>query len=141
MGCSLEMLGIVAMVSCDASVFMIPKQKREEAVLAHRQFAAVHGDHGTLLAVLQAWSNIPRKRQRRWAEENFLNSKALVKAREIYQQLQDHLRQVGVALTSCAGDDDAIRRALVAGLFPNAAKRQMDGEKNLLWEFHCGLSS
>lgn len=36
---------------------------------------------------------------------------------------------LGIPLQSCGEDSLPLRRALVAGLFPHAAKRQMDGER------------
>lgn len=43
-------------------------------------------------------------------------------------QLKEHLVALGIPLQSCGEDSLPLRRALVAGLFPHAAKRQMDGE-------------
>jgi len=127
LGCSVEMLGVVSMVSCDAAVFVTPRDKREEATEAHRRFASRHGDHGTALAVLAGWRSAPVKERRRWCSENFLNPRALQKAMDIYQQLQGHLEDLKVPLRSCGEDQEPLRKALVAGLFPHAAKRQVDG--------------
>lgn len=44
-------------------------------------------------------------------------------------QLKEHLVALGIPLQSCGEDSLPLRRALVAGLFPHAAKRQMDGEE------------
>jgi ATP-dependent RNA helicase DHX8/PRP22 len=132
LGCSEEMLGVVAMVSCDAAVFISPGEKREEAMEAHRRFAARHGDHLTSLAVFIAWKAVPQKDQKRWCSENFINSRALRKANDVYLQLKGHLEDLKIPLRSC-GDGDSeyasLRRALVTGLFPHAAKLQIDGNK------------
>ena len=135
MGCSEEMLGVVAMVSCDAQVFVTPGDKREEAAVAHKRFSVRTGDHSTTLAVFRAWKVVPRKDQRGWCTENFINNRAMRKADEVYMQLKGHLEDLGVPLRSCSSadstdsDDAPLRRALVAGLFPHAAKLQLDGNK------------
>lgn len=128
MGCSEEMLGVVAMVSCDAAVFVTPSEKREEATEAHKRFAARYGDHSTSLAVFKAWKGVPKKDQRRWCSENYTNPRALRKAEDVYNQLRGHLEDLGIPLKSCGEDDAPLRRALVTGLFPHAAKLQLDGK-------------
>jgi len=42
-------------------------------------------------------------------------------------QLLGHLAGLGLVLKSCGEDTTTLRRALTAGLFPYAAKRQLDG--------------
>lgn len=42
-------------------------------------------------------------------------------------QLKEHLQALGIPQRSCGEDSLPLRRALVAGLFPHAAKRQLDG--------------
>lgn len=49
------------------------------------------------------------------------------KAQDIYQQLARQLQQLQLPLASCGEDTTALRRALVAGLFPNSARKQPDG--------------
>lgn len=127
MGCSEEMLGVVSMVSCDAIVFVSPREQREEATEAHRHFATSTGDHTTMLAVFKSWKRTPKKEQRHWCKENFINNRALSKAFDIYQQLKGHLEALQLPIISCGEDDVLLRRALVTGLFTNAARRQHDG--------------
>jgi ATP-dependent RNA helicase DHX8/PRP22 len=128
MGCSEEMLAVVAMVSCDAVVFNNPRDQREEAAEAHRRFASRSGDHGTLLAVFNGWCSAPKKEQLRWCTQNFLNSRALRKAHDILEQLKRHLGDLNIPLRSCGEDEVPLRRALVAGLFPHAARQQRNGK-------------
>lgn len=44
-------------------------------------------------------------------------------------QLSGHMVALGVPIKSCGDDTMPLRRALTAGLFPHAAKRQLDGER------------
>lgn len=43
-------------------------------------------------------------------------------------QLSGHLVNLGIAIKSCGEDTTNLRRALVSGIFPHAAKWQVDGE-------------
>lgn len=42
-------------------------------------------------------------------------------------QLLGHLEALGIPVKSCGDDTTPLRRALTAGLFPHAARRQLDG--------------
>lgn len=56
-----------------------------------------------------------------------LHCRALRKAMDVYQQLEGHMQSLQLPMKSCGSDPVPIQRALVAGLFPHAAKRQPDG--------------
>lgn len=128
MGCSEEMLEVVSMVSCDAVVFVSPRDQREEAADAHRQFATLTGDHTTLLTVFKSWLKTPKKEKKRWCKENFINNRAMNKGLDIYQQLRGHLEKLNLPIVSCGEDDTPLRKALVTGLFTHAARHQNDGK-------------
>lgn len=133
MGCSVEAVAVVAMVSTDV-VFHLPRGKREEAVEAHQQFRCREGDHLTLLAVFRAYSDVSRKGHERshWCRAHFVNPRAMRKAMDIHSQLKEHLQALGIPLVSCGEDTRVLRRALVAGLFPHAARRQLDGSYKVI---------
>ena len=44
-------------------------------------------------------------------------------------QLREHLEALRLPIKSCGEDTTPLRRALVAGLFPHAARRQLDGKR------------
>jgi ATP-dependent RNA helicase DHX8/PRP22 len=67
--------------------------------------------------------------------------RSLRKANEIYQQLERHLQQMGLPIKSCGEDITPLRRALTAGLFPHAARRQPDGTYKVRWGCPEGPSS
>lgn len=73
----------------------------------------------------------------RWCRDNFLNTRSLRKAQDIYAQLFGHLEKLGVPVKSCGEDTTNLRRALVSGIFPHAAKRQVDGEANPRADLCC----
>jgi ATP-dependent RNA helicase DHX8/PRP22 len=132
LNCSMEMLIVVAMVSCDMTVFLTPREKREEALSVHRQFVSVQGDHCTLLNVYSAWNSVAAKKRRRWADDNFINNRALLKAHDIKEQLEKHLVECKLPITSCGDNWETLRKGLVGGLFPHAAKLQADGTYRVL---------
>jgi ATP-dependent RNA helicase DHX8/PRP22 len=138
--CAEEMLAIVAMVSTDTMLFISPRDKKEEAAEARRQFIHPEGDHLTFLAVYRGYagSNGNTKNNSgqnkntfegsiKWCKNNFLNVRALRKAVDIAHQLQQHLEALKLPIKSCGDDFTLVKRALTAGLFPHAAKRQLDG--------------
>lgn len=133
MGCSEEALAVVAMVSTDV-VFHQPREKREEAAEAHARFKSREGDHLTLLAAFRAYSGVTRRGGERaaWCRSHFVNPRAMRKAMDIHAQLKEHLEALGIPLRSCGEDHLPLRRALVAGLFPHAAKRQLDGSYKVI---------
>jgi ATP-dependent RNA helicase DHX8/PRP22 len=61
--------------------------------------------------------------------------RALRKAQDIYAQLEGHLASLGLPIKSCGSDYVPVQRALVAGLFPHAAKRQPD--RTYRWAEGC----
>lgn len=126
MGCAREALAVVAMVSTDP-VFHTPRERREEAAEVRRRFLSREGDHLTLLNVFRAYQDVDRKEKVRWCRDNFLSARALRKASDVYEQLLGHLQALGMPIKSCGEETTPLRRALTAGLFPHAAKRQVDG--------------
>jgi ATP-dependent RNA helicase DHX8/PRP22 len=119
------------MVSTE-NVFYNPRGKRDDAAAVRKKFISREGDHLTLLAVLRAFSALPRREQGQWAADNFINPRALRKAQEIAAQLEAQLSALGLPLLSCGDDSEPLRRALTAGLFPHAARRQPDGSYRVI---------
>lgn len=56
-----------------------------------------------------------------------MNARSLQKAGDILDQLQQQLLTLKLPLASAGTEVEPILKALVAGLFTNAAKRQADG--------------
>lgn len=54
------------------------------------------------------------------------------KALDITEQLKRHFKELSLDLHSCGDDLTALRKALTAGLFCNAARRQPDGQYRVL---------
>eukprot|EP00775_Hariotina_reticulata_P008561 gene8561-8743_t len=75
---------------------------------------------------------VDKNRRAEWASDNFVNIRSLRKALDIYQQLEGHLEALQLPVKSCGNDPVPVQRALVAGLFPHAARRQADGSYRVI---------
>jgi ATP-dependent RNA helicase DHX8/PRP22 len=85
LGCSEEVLTIVAMVSNQGDVFYRPKDKQSQADSKKAKFHQPEGDHLTLLAVYNAWKNSNFSNP--WCHENFIQSRAMRGVRDVRKQL------------------------------------------------------
>lgn len=133
--CCQDILAIIAMVSCDATIFLSPSNAKEESRDAHRRFSSPYGDHQTMLAVYRSWSSIPVKQRRSWCRENFVNPRALTKANDIFKQLLQQTGRICPRILKPQKEEPdqlEIRRGLVFGLFPHAARRQHNGSYKVI---------
>merc|ERR1719378_576272 len=132
--CSEEALQIVAMLQLE-NVFVNPHNKKKAAVHGKLKFSVHQGDHLTLLNVFRAF--IKHKKNSKWCHENFLNFKALNHAVRIKEQLQAIVKRYKIPIVSCEGDDEKIRKCIVAGFFANAAKYHPTGEYRTIRDDHA----
>ncbi|KAK4780859.1 hypothetical protein SAY87_016965 [Trapa incisa] len=136
--CLEEMLITVAMLSVE-SIFYSPREKSEEAKTAMKCFANPEGDHITLINVFRVANEFLEKRRtvinkekdekimRKWCKQNFVNSRSLRHARDIYRQIRGHAEQMGFHFSSCGDNFLQFHRCLAASFFLNAALRQPEG--------------
>ncbi|KAL5223763.1 hypothetical protein ABZP36_010402 [Zizania latifolia] len=142
--CLEEMLIVVSMLSVE-SIFFSPREKLEEARAARKNFESSEGDHITLVNVYRAAAECVEKSKNanakektmekalnRWCRENFINYRSLRHARDVHSQIQGHVQQMGLNLSSCGDDMVSFRRCLTAAFFLNAAMRQPDGSYRAL---------
>ncbi|CAI5738478.1 unnamed protein product [Hyaloperonospora brassicae] len=154
--CLREMLSIASVLSV-GDVFLPAhgsKERREALVEAMQHFAHADGDHLTYLSIYDAF--VDNGQSRSWCDEFLLSHRALVRATEVRQQLQQHVTRCFRALdahqTAAVSDmntdedrhvrldrsqntDEAlaktcsatIRKCLVSGYFANAAQLHADG--------------
>ncbi|KAL3162549.1 hypothetical protein ABBQ32_010202 [Trebouxia sp. C0010 RCD-2024] len=127
LGCSQEALIVVAMAATDP-VWLTPRKRKEAAIAAHQQFHSKLGDHISGLNLYRAYIGLPKKQQLSWCQEHFVSGRSLRKATEIYQQLHQQLLILGLPITSSGSEVELVLKALVAGLFTNAATRQLNGK-------------
>jgi pre-mRNA-splicing factor ATP-dependent RNA helicase DHX38/PRP16 len=123
--CSEEMLTIVSMLSVP-SVFYRPKERQDESDAAREKFFVPESDHLTLLHVYTQWK--VNGYSDGWCIRHFLHPKALRRAKEIRDQLQDIMKLHKMAFTSCGTDWDVIRKCICSGYYHQAAKVKGIGE-------------
>ena len=128
-GCSEEMLTIVAMLSVQ-SVFYRPKEKQAQADAKKNKFHQPEGDHLTMLAVYQQWTN--SKFSNPWCFENYIQARSMRRAQDVRKQLITIMDRYKLDLVSSGKNFNRVRRALVAGYFYRAAKKDpQEGYKSL----------
>ncbi|KAF4973907.1 hypothetical protein FZEAL_9133 [Fusarium zealandicum] len=127
--CADEVLSIVAMLNL-TSVFYRPKEKQTQADQKKAKFHDPHGDHLTLLNVYNAWKNSGYSSP--WCFENFIQARSMRRAKDIRDQIVKIMDRYKHRITSCGRATEKVRRALCAGFFRNAARKDpQEGYKTL----------
>ncbi|TFK86939.1 P-loop containing nucleoside triphosphate hydrolase protein [Polyporus arcularius HHB13444] len=130
LGCSEEILSIVAMLSVQ-SVFYRPTEKQGQADSKKAKFHQPEGDHLTLLTVYNGWkaSNFSNP----WCYENFIQARSMRRAQDVRKQLLGIMDRYKHDIISAGKDYNLVRRAICAGYFRNAAKKDpQEGYKTLV---------
>ncbi|ORY52397.1 P-loop containing nucleoside triphosphate hydrolase protein [Rhizoclosmatium globosum] len=125
MGCSAEILIIVAMLSVP-SIFYRPKERAEESDAAREKFMVSESDHLTLLHVYTQWK-INNYRDE-WCGQHFIHAKGMRKAREVYTQLVDIMKTEKLSSISCGNNWDMVRKCICSSYFHQAARMKGIGE-------------
>jgi ATP-dependent RNA helicase DHX8/PRP22 len=130
MGCSEEMLTIVAMLSVQ-NVFYRPKEKQQQADQKKAKFHDPHGDHLTLLNVYNGWKQSGFSNP--WCFENFIQARQMRRAQDVRQQLLSIMERYRHKIVSCGRNTTKVRQALCTGFFRNAARKDpQEGYKTLI---------
>lgn len=128
--CVEEVLSIVAMLGEAASLFFRPKERRVHADKAREAFTRPGGDHLTLLEIWNQWVDTDYSYQ--WAQENFLQFKSLMRARDVRDQLANLCERVEIEIrdSSLGGDESLvhIQKAITSGFFPHTARLTRSGD-------------
>lgn len=128
--CSDEMLSIVAMLNLP-NVFYRPKEKQSQADQKKSKFHDPHGDHLTLLNVYNAWKNSGYSSP--WCFENFIQARSMRRAKDVREQIVKIMQRYKHPVVSCGRATEKVRRALCAGFFRNAARKDpQEGYKTLI---------
>ena len=136
-GCTDAILSVAAMLDVQASVFYRPKDKALHADAARAGFARGGlGDHTALLAVFTQWRESGYSTQ--WCIENFVQPKAMKRARDVREQLEGLCARVEVEVGEGGPPPDlnSVAKAITAGYFYNAAKLQKNGAYRTLRKGH-----
>ena len=120
LGCSEEMLSIVAMLSVQ-NVFYRPKEKQAQADAKKAKFFQPEGDHLTLLTVYNGWS--ASKFSMPWCMDNYVQGRSLRRAQDVRKQLLGIMDRYHHDIISCGKNYNRVRKAICSGYFRNAAKK------------------
>lgn len=120
LSCSEEVLTIVAMLSVQ-NVFYRPKEKQAAADARKARFHQPEGDHLTLLAVFNAWK--ATRYSSAWCYENFVQARSLKRAQDVRKQLITIMDRYRLDIVSAGREWRRVQRAVVAGFFTHAAKK------------------
>ncbi|KAK7058518.1 DEAH-box ATP-dependent RNA helicase prp22 [Paramarasmius palmivorus] len=130
LGCSEEILSIVAMVSVQ-TVFYRPKEKQGQADSKKAKFHQPEGDHLTLLTVYNGWKNANFSNP--WCYENFIQARSMRRAQDVRKQLLGIMDRYKHDIISAGRDYNRVRRAICSGFFRHAAKKDpQEGYKTLV---------
>jgi len=129
LSCSDEIVTIVGMLSVQ-NVFYRPRDKQSIADQKRAKFSHPDGDHLTMLTVYEAWRL--NNSSSAWCFENFIHARALKRALDVRNQLIDIFKKFKLPLVSCGKDYAKVRKAITAGFFTHAARKdQEEGYKTL----------
>lgn len=145
--CTAEVATIVAMLS--VQTIWAPGREKRLFQEARSRFAVAEGDLLTYLNVWRGWEGSGRSKK--WAIENFVSHRAMLRAADIRSQLASHCRRLKLSLRSyldqfsmdsrtqdtalpALGSRDLtpVRKALASGLFINAARMTEEIQVNLV---------
>ena len=133
--CVKEVITVVSMLSVGGSVFFRPKDRAVHADNAKLNFArGGGGDHGALMRCYNDWSETNYSQQ--WCFENYVQFRAMTRARDVREQIEGLCDRVEVELTSSPDEIEVVCKALTAGYFYHAAKLGKGGEYKTVKQQH-----
>jgi ATP-dependent RNA helicase DHX8/PRP22 len=130
LGCSEEVLSIVAMLSVE-SVFYRPKEKAAQADAKKNRFVQPEGDHITFLAVYNGW--IAAKCSPAWCFENFIQARGMKRAQDVRKQLLGMLDRYKLDVVSAGKNYKLVCKAICSGFFMQVSKKDpQEGYRTLV---------
>lgn len=130
LGCSDEILTIIAMITT-GNIFYRPREKQAQADQKRAKFFQPEGDHLTLLAVYEAWK--AKNFSGPWCFENFIQSRSLRRAQDVRKQLLSIMDKYKLDVVSAGKNFTKIRKAIAAGFFFHAARKDpQEGYRTLV---------
>ncbi|KAF2310850.1 hypothetical protein GH714_017620 [Hevea brasiliensis] len=130
LGCSDEILTIIAMIQT-GNIFYRPREKQAQADQKRAKFFQPEGDHLTLLAVYEAWK--AKNFSGPWCFENFVQSRSLRRAQDVRKQLLSIMDKYKLDVVSAGKNFTKIRKAITAGFFFHAARKDpQEGYRTLV---------
>ena len=111
--------------------FYRPKDKQAQADMKKAKFHQPEGDHLTLLTVYKGWES--SRFSNPWCFENFVQARSMKRAQDVRKQLVTIMDRYRLLLISSGKDYKIVSKAITAGFFPNAAKKDpQEGYRTLV---------
>lgn len=130
LGCSDEILTITALLSVE-NPFFRPKDRQAQADMKKAKFHQAEGDHLTLLAVYKGWE--AAKFSNPWCFENYIQARSMKRAQDVRKQLVTIMDRYKLDIISAGKNYKKICKAITAGFFTNAAKKDaQEGYRTLV---------
>lgn len=130
LGCSDEILTVTALLSVE-NPFFRPKDKQAQADMKKAKFHQAEGDHLTLLTVYKGWE--AAKFSNPWCFENFVQARSMKRAQDVRKQLVTIMDRYKLDIVSAGKNYKKICKAITAGFFTNAAKKDpQEGYRTLV---------
>ena len=134
-GVAPQAIAVLAMLSADGVYSHTGGggEGEADARASRASFRDPTGDHGTLRNLLEAYGGAPAGGRAHFCREHGLSARAMARAADVAAQLGRVLGDAAVGAAAVGeaeavdGDGTALRRALLAGYFMQAARRQPDG--------------
>jgi HrpA-like RNA helicase len=131
LGCTLEIIDIISVLSATSKLFMDVSEQREAASDARRMFRHSSGDHLTILNAVRSYSEIAaaegKPGRKAWCKKHFLNERTLLEAVSIRDQLRQTCARMGIDWkVSCGDSEEPVVNSLAHGLAQNSAFLQPD---------------
>jgi pre-mRNA-splicing factor ATP-dependent RNA helicase DHX15/PRP43 len=127
LGCSFDLITIVAIAEISRPIFLRPYKQREAADLAHSQFFCPLSDHITWLNALDAYAAAQREGAidaEEWCSYAFIDIEAIHEALRVRRELQRIAQEMlGGSLRSVKDNGRRLRRAIARGLYHQLAFR------------------
>lgn len=137
LGCSDEILTVTAMLSVE-NPFFRPRDKQAQADMKKAKFVQPEGDHISLLCVYKAWE--ASKFSAPWCYENFVQVRSMLRAQDVRKQLVTIMDRYRLDLLSAGKNYKIVCKAITAGFFMNAAKKDpQEGYRTLVDQNHVYL--
>ena len=131
MGCTLEAIDIISVLSATSKLFVDVTEQREAAADARRMFRHPSGDHLTILNAVRSYAEIAaegKAARKAWCRKHFLNERTLLEAVSIRNQLRQTCGRMGIDWKVSCGDlEEPVIKSLAHGLAQNSAFLQPDG--------------
>lgn len=148
MGCQAEVIDVLSILN-SGTIWVDRSSDRDAIAVARAKFVNRDGDHLTALNVFRAYLDLKAQNAStgttgrsgkgkkslgggtnlvRWCKDNFVNSKTLLSATKIRNQLRELALKNGKdPKVSCGSETSLVNRCLLQGLFMNTAVIQANG--------------